>query len=305
MMTFKKMIKETPKHKEMVIIDDPHIGIGLNTVPEPSGFYQNGVFDADDPPGTTPAASTTNDSMLGQVDDDVLVRFKPRYIGKTPEISSVGHFDEETGFIGSKTVKKKLFLDHTVTEPSDGRNKDGCPGFESKTAATETLNDLNKHCNHRSCNQNCVSISCGSSIIKNTPSGRDFVSSVDNKVISKVDCSHIVIEMVKEVPTYGNSGIGDCGISDLLPAGCVRMAETVMMHQGIFENAFAEEWIEQEKELQAHSEIIDHVIKVCDFPGDSVMVKHIYQMFFLLGLMKLENSSLIEMMVLLLKTHPC
>jgi hypothetical protein len=100
---------------------------------------------------------------------------------------------------------------------------------------------------------------------------------VDNKGISKVYCNHIVIEMVKAVPTYGNSGIGDCGISELLPAGCVRMAETVMMHQGIFENAFAEEWIEKEKELQARSDIIDHVIKVCDFPGDSVMVKYIDQ----------------------------
>jgi hypothetical protein len=60
----------------------------------------------------------------------VLVRFKPRYIGTTPEISSVEHFDEETGLIGSKTVKKQLFLDHTTAaEPSYGRNKDGCPGF--------------------------------------------------------------------------------------------------------------------------------------------------------------------------------
>jgi hypothetical protein len=50
-----------------------------------------------------------------------------------------------------------------------------------------------------------------------------------------------------------------------------------MMHQGIFENAFAEEWIEQEKELQARSEIIDHVIRVCDFPADSIMVKSIDQ----------------------------
>jgi hypothetical protein len=144
MMTFKKMIKETPKCKEMVILDDTRIGIGLNTVPEPSGFYQYGMFDADDPPGTTPAASTTNDSMLGHVDDGVLVRFKPCYIGTTPEIISVGHFDEETGLIGSKAVKKQFFLDHTAAEPSDGRNKDGCPGFKSKTVATDTFNDLNK-----------------------------------------------------------------------------------------------------------------------------------------------------------------
>jgi hypothetical protein len=130
MMTFKKIIEETPKREETVILDDPRIGVGLNTVPEPGGFDQYGVFDAFDPPETTSVASATKDSMLGRVDDDVLVRFKPRYIGTTPEISSVGHFDEETGLIGSKTVKKQLFLDHTAAEPSDGRNKYGCPSFK-------------------------------------------------------------------------------------------------------------------------------------------------------------------------------
>jgi hypothetical protein len=94
MMTFKKIMKGTPKREETVILDDPRIGIGLNTVPEPGGLYQYGIFDADDPPEITPAASTTNDSMFGHVDDDVLVRFKPRYIDKTPEISSVRRFDE-------------------------------------------------------------------------------------------------------------------------------------------------------------------------------------------------------------------
>jgi hypothetical protein len=39
MMTFKKMMKETPKREETVILDDPRIGIGLHTVPEPGGFY--------------------------------------------------------------------------------------------------------------------------------------------------------------------------------------------------------------------------------------------------------------------------
>jgi hypothetical protein len=80
------------------------------------------------------------------------------------EIISVGRFDKETGLIGSKTVKKQLFL--------DGRNKnnDDSPGFESKTAATDVLNDLNKHCNHHSCNQNCISIGCDCYGIKNTPS---------------------------------------------------------------------------------------------------------------------------------------
>jgi hypothetical protein len=73
MMTFKKMIKETPKREETVILDDPRNVVGLNTVPEPGGFYQYEVFDADDPPETTPVASTTKDSMLGRIDDDLVV----------------------------------------------------------------------------------------------------------------------------------------------------------------------------------------------------------------------------------------
>jgi hypothetical protein len=128
MMTPKKMMSEAPKRDEMVILDDPRIGIGLNTIPEPCGFYQYAVFDADDPAEMTAATSTAKDRMFGRIDDDVLVHFKPRYIGTTPEISSSGRFDEETGLIGSKTVKKQLFLYDAVAESSDGRNTDGYPG---------------------------------------------------------------------------------------------------------------------------------------------------------------------------------
>jgi hypothetical protein len=51
------------------------------------------------------------------------------------------------------------------------------------------------------------------------------------------------------------------------------MAETAVVYQGIFENPFAEEWTGAEPELQACSALIDHVIKECDLPADSVMVK--------------------------------
>jgi hypothetical protein len=45
------------------------------------------MFDADDPQETTAAASSQKDSRFGHVDYDVLVRFIPRYIGTTPEMS--------------------------------------------------------------------------------------------------------------------------------------------------------------------------------------------------------------------------
>jgi hypothetical protein len=45
------------------------------------------VFDPDDPPETTAAASSQKNSRFGSVDDDVLIHFIPHYIGKTPAMS--------------------------------------------------------------------------------------------------------------------------------------------------------------------------------------------------------------------------
>jgi hypothetical protein len=109
MMTSKKMMKETPKRDETVIHDDPRFGIGINTLPEPGGFKQNVKFNEFHPLEIAVSTSTATDSMFGHDDDDVPVRFSPRYTGKTPEISSEGRFDEETGKIGSKTVKRQFF----------------------------------------------------------------------------------------------------------------------------------------------------------------------------------------------------
>jgi hypothetical protein len=64
------------------------------------------LFEAGDPPETTATTSREKDNMFERIDDDVLVRFDPRHIGKTLEMSSTRRFDEETGLIGSKTVKK-------------------------------------------------------------------------------------------------------------------------------------------------------------------------------------------------------
>jgi hypothetical protein len=114
--------------------------------------------------------------------------------------------------------------------------------------------------------------------MKNTPSEREFVSLVDNKGISKVDCSHIVVEKVKAVPTYGNSvNVGDCGNDDFRPVDCTRTTETVVIHKDIFENAFDDEWTCVEPDPLAHTTIIDHIINLCDFAADSIMVKFIDQ----------------------------
>jgi hypothetical protein len=92
MMSSNKTMKATTKRGETVISDDPHVGIGIGTVPEPGGFNSDAVFDAYDPPETTAAASSQKDSRFGRVDDDVLVRFIPRYIGTTPAMSLSGRF---------------------------------------------------------------------------------------------------------------------------------------------------------------------------------------------------------------------
>jgi hypothetical protein len=102
-----EMMKETPKRDEKVILDDPRIGIGLNTLPEPGGFNQEVKFNEFYPPETATLTSTVTDSMFGHDDDDVPVSFSPRYIAKTPEIISEECFNEEMGEIGLKTVKKQ------------------------------------------------------------------------------------------------------------------------------------------------------------------------------------------------------
>jgi hypothetical protein len=49
------------------------------------------------PPETIATTSSAADSNFGRIDDDVPIRFNPRYIGTTPEMSSPRGFDEETG----------------------------------------------------------------------------------------------------------------------------------------------------------------------------------------------------------------
>jgi hypothetical protein len=104
MMPSNQTTKVTLKRGETVIPDDPRIGIGLNTVPEPGGFKKKVMFKDFYPPETVATTSTATASKFGRIYDDVPVRFNHRYIGTTPELSSSRHFDEETNLIESKTV---------------------------------------------------------------------------------------------------------------------------------------------------------------------------------------------------------
>jgi hypothetical protein len=94
MMSSNQTMKVAPKRGETVISDDPRVGIGLGTIPEPSGFNSDAVFVADDPPETTAAESSQKDSRFGHVYDDVMIHFIPRYIGTTPAMSLAGSFAE-------------------------------------------------------------------------------------------------------------------------------------------------------------------------------------------------------------------
>jgi hypothetical protein len=85
------------------------------------------------------------------------------------------------------------------------------------------------------------------------------------------------METLKTAPPGISGCVINCGIDDPPPAVCSRMTATAVAHQGIFANAFADEWMEPEPESHAHSTIIDHVVNVCDFSTDSVMVKYIEQ----------------------------
>jgi hypothetical protein len=113
--------------------------------------------------------------------------------------------------------------------------------------------------------------------MKITPSARDFVGFVDNITISEVNCSHNGIGMVETMPKDCNSRVADCGIDDLTAADCERTTETFVVTQRIFENPFADEWTATEPDPLTHTTIIDHVIRIWDFPSDSVMVRFIDQ----------------------------
>jgi hypothetical protein len=85
------------------------------------------------------------------------------------------------------------------------------------------------------------------------------------------------METVKTVPSGVSSYVDNCGIDDITPADCEGMTATAVVHHGIFENPFAEEGTEAEPGSLAQTAIIDHVIHICGFPADSVMVKYIDQ----------------------------
>jgi hypothetical protein len=69
-------------------------------------------------------------------------------------------------------------------------------------------------------------------------------------------------------PSDSSGYAADCGITDIPLACCSTMRATTVAHQGIFENAFADEWTASEPDPLTHSAIIDHIIQICDFPAD-------------------------------------
>jgi hypothetical protein len=115
--------------------------------------------------------------------------------------------------------------------------------------------------------------------MNNTPSACDFAHPGENIGISKADCSQHGMETMKTAPPVISDFVGDCGIDDLPSADCTRMMATAVMHHGSFENPLLMNGLKL-KWKGGHilkSLIIDHVIQLCDFLFDSVMVKYIHQ----------------------------
>jgi hypothetical protein len=163
-----------------------------------------------------------------------------------------------------KTVEKQLFLDHTVVEAAVRRNAGGSLGHSGSAVTTPDV--INASTTHGYRLSSCLT--------ENTPSARDVVHSAENIRISKVDCSQCGMDTSKTVQPGVSGCVGDCGISDLLLAECARVMATAVVHQGSFEDAFSDEWTEPEPESHTCTAIIDHIIQICDFPTDSVMVKY-------------------------------
>jgi hypothetical protein len=115
-------------------------------VPEPGGFKPKVSFKDFYPSETVATTSTATASTLGLIDDDVPVLFNPCYIGTTPEMSSTGRLPEETDLIGSKTVKKKLFLDDSVPEAAGGRTTESNLGHFGLAMATPDISTFRGCC---------------------------------------------------------------------------------------------------------------------------------------------------------------
>jgi hypothetical protein len=141
-----------------------------------------------------------------------------------------------------------------VVEAAVGRNTGGSLGhFGSSMATPDVFNASNAHGYRLSSNQNCSGIEFGRCVTENTPSARDVVHSGDNIGISKVDCSQYEMDTSKTAHPGVSGCVGDCGISDLPLADCARMMATAVVHQGIFEDPFSEEWTEGGPEVSKFS----------------------------------------------------
>jgi hypothetical protein len=95
--------------------------------------------------------------------------------------------------------------------------------------------------------------------------------------VSEVDCSQNSMARVNTTLPDSYGYVVDCGIVDHPPADCSRMTATAVAHQAVFEihllmNGQNVNW--NPKHIQQYH---DQVIKLCDFPTDSIMVKYIEQ----------------------------
>jgi hypothetical protein len=61
------MMKITAKRDETVMLDDPRVGIGIDTVPEYGEFNYDEIFEAGDPPETAATASTATEIKFWQL----------------------------------------------------------------------------------------------------------------------------------------------------------------------------------------------------------------------------------------------
>jgi hypothetical protein len=167
----------------------------------------------------------------------------------TPEMSSTKRFDQETGLIGLKTVKKKLFLHQMVPEAVVGQiTGSELIHFESATATQVALNDSGEYGYQFSSHQNCPHIGFGRYSSETTPTALDFPRFHYILAVSQVDCCHYRMETVTTVPPGVSGYVDNCGIDDITPADCEGMTSKAVVHNGIFENPFAEETTKAEPE---------------------------------------------------------
>jgi hypothetical protein len=189
-------------------------------------------------------------------DDDVSSRFNPPQICTHLETMVARRSTEVTGLMCSEASVTSLFSGQTGASTVVGTilgNKLSRlgPRIDEQTVSNDPL----AYCDPFSRNQDLTDSGLG---------------------VSQVEYHHYRPEIAATTHPYSSAGVGIHG------SGGDRFRSAAQTGTGIFKNAFGDQWTTDmndpiPEDATPRTEIINHIIKICGFSSDSLMVKYIDQ----------------------------